>query len=203
MTVMEEIIKILPNTFIPLFVAIDVFAVLPVFFALTSDIPKKQRKSIIRDSILTALIVSLIFVALGEAIFNILGITSDDFKIAGGLVLLIFAIFEIIRHDEERRKPVGRVGVVPIGVPLIAGPAVLTTLLVLEDHYGIIPTIISLIFNFFIVWISFINADRIINFFGKGGIIGISKVMALLLASIAIMMIRLGIFNIIKQASGS
>lgn len=202
MTVMEETIKILPNTFIPLFVAIDVFAVLPVFFALTSDIPKKQRKSIIRDSILTALIVSLIFVALGEAIFNILGITSDDFKIAGGLVLLIFAIFEIIRHDEERRKPVGRVGVVPIGVPLIAGPAVLTTLLVLEDHYGIIPTIISLILNFFIVWISFINADRIINFFGKGGIIGISKVMALLLASIAIMMIRLGIVNIIKHASG-
>ena len=202
MTVMEDIIKILPNTFIPLFVAIDVFAVLPVFFTLTSDIPKKQRKSIIRDSILTALIVSLIFVALGEAIFKILGITSDDFKIAGGLILLIFAIFEIIRHDEERRKSVGRVGVVPIGVPLIAGPAVLTTLLVLGDHYGIIPTIISLILNFFIVWISFINADRIINFFGKGGIIGISKVMALLLASIAIMMIRLGIVNIIKHASG-
>ena len=85
---------------------------------------------------------------------------------------------------------------------MIVGPAVLTTLLVLENHYGIIPTIISLILNFFIVWISFINADRIINFFGRGGITGISKVMALLLASIAIMMIRLGIFNIIKQASG-
>jgi multiple antibiotic resistance protein len=148
------------------------------------------------------MIVSLLFVVLGEAIFNILGITSDDFKIAGGLVLLIFAISEILKHEEERRKPVGRVGVVPIGVPLIVGPAVLTTLLVLVDHYGIIPTIISLILNFFIVWISFINADRIINFFGKGGIIGISKVMALLLASIAIMMIRLGIVNIIKHVSG-
>jgi multiple antibiotic resistance protein len=199
---MENLLKLLPNTFIPLFVAIDVFAILPVFFALTADIPGQQRQLIIRDSILTALIVSLIFVALGEAIFNILGITSDDFKIAGGLILLIFAIFEIIKPEEERRKPVGRVGVVPIGVPLIVGPAVLTTLLVLENHYGIIPTIISLILNFFIVWISFINADRIINFFGKGGIIGISKVMALLLASIAIMMIRLGIVNIIKHASG-
>ncbi len=199
---MENLLKLLPNTFIPLFVAIDVFAILPIFFTLTADIPRQHRQVIIRDSIVTALIVSLIFVALGEAIFNILGITSDDFKIAGGLILLIFAIFEIIKPEEQRRKPVGRVGVVPIGVPLIVGPAVLTTLLVLENHYGIIPTIISLVLNFFIVWISFINADRIINFFGKGGIIGISKVMALLLASIAIMMIRLGIINIIKNASG-
>lgn len=196
---MVNIIKALPNTFIPLFVAIDIFAIIPIFLSLTLDVPNVQRRAVIRDSILTALIVSLLFVALGEAIFNILGITSDDFKIAGGLVLLIFAISELIRHEEEGRKPVGRVGVVPIGVPLIVGPAVLTTILVLVDHYGIIPTIISLILNFFIVWISFINAERIINLFGKGGIIGISKIMALLLASIAIMMIRLGIVNIIKH----
>jgi multiple antibiotic resistance protein len=90
-------------------------------------------------------------------------------------------------------------GVVPIGVPLIVGPAVLTTILVLVDHYGIIPTIISLILNLFIVWITLINAQRIINIFGRGGIIGISKVMALLLASIAIMMIRIGVENIVKQ----
>jgi multiple antibiotic resistance protein len=146
-------------------------------------------------------IVGLFFVALGEAIFNILGITPDDFKIAGGLVLLIFAILEIMRHEEKRRKPMGRVGVVPIGVPLIVGPAVLTTLLVLVDHYGIIPTIVSFILNLFIVWFFFSEAERIINFFGKGGIIAISKVMALLLASIAVMMIRLGITNFIRHGA--
>jgi multiple antibiotic resistance protein len=196
---MIEIIRILPNTFIPLFVAIDVFAILPIFISLTVDVPKSERQAIIRDSTLTALIVSLLFVALGEAIFNILGITSDDFKIAGGLILLVLAISELIRHEEERRKPVGRVGVVPIGVPLIVGPAVLTTIIVLVDHYGIIPTIIALVLNFFIVWVSFINAERIINLLGKGTTGGISKIMSLLLASIAIMMIRLGIINIIQQ----
>jgi len=195
---MVEIIKILPNTFIPLFVATNIFAVLPIFISLTLDVPKLQRRAVIRDSILTALIVGLLFIALGEAIFSILGITEDDFKIAGGLVLLIIAISDLIRSDEERRKPIGRVGIVPIGVPLIVGPAVLTTTLVLVDHYGILPTIISLILNLFIVWISFINAERIINLFGRGGIVGISKIMALLLASIAIMMIRLGISNIIQ-----
>ncbi len=195
---MEDIIKTLPNTFIPIFVAIDVFAILPIFISLTVDMPD-SRKQIIRDSIFTALIVGLLFVALGEAIFKIVGITSDDFKIAGGLVLLVLAIPELIRHEEESRKPAGRVGVVPIGVPLIVGPAVLTTILVLVDHYGIIPTILSLLLNLFIVWISFINAERIINLLGKGTIVGISRIMALLLASIAVMMIRLGVSNIIRH----
>jgi multiple antibiotic resistance protein len=196
---MENILKILPNTFIPLFVAINVFLLLPIFISMTEELSRAKKRAVVRESILTALIVSLLFIALGEVIFRILGITADDFKIGGGLVLLVFAILDLIKSGEERRKPVGKMGVVPIGVPLIVGPAVLTTILVLVDHYGIIPTIISLMINLFIVWISLIKAERIINIFGKGGIIGISKVMALLLASIAIMMIRLGVENIIKH----
>lgn len=196
---MENIIKALPHTFIPLFVAIDVLVPLSIFISMTQEMSESERRAITRESILTALVVSLLFITLGKVIFKILGISADDFKIAGGLVLLIFAITDLIRHDEERRKPVGRVGIVPIGVPLIVGPAVLTTILVLVEHYGIIPTIISLILNLIIVWVSFINAKRIINFFGKGGIAAISKIMALLLASIAIMMIRLGVINIIHR----
>jgi multiple antibiotic resistance protein len=196
---MENILRILPNTFIPLFVAINVFLLLPIFISMTKEMSKQKRRAVVRDSILTAIIVSLLFIALGEGIFRILGITGDDFKIAGGIVLLVFAVLDLTQHGEERRKPDVKMGVVPIGVPLIVGPAVLTTILVLVDHYGIIPTIISIILNLFIVWISLINAERIMILFGRGGIIGISKVMALLLASIAIMMIRLGIENIIEH----
>ena len=201
---MGNIIKVLPNTFIPLFVAIDVFLLLPIFISLTEGLSKSKKSAVVRESIFTAVIVSLLFIALGEAIFSILGITSDDFKIAGGLVLLVFAILDLLKSGEERRKSIDRMGVVPIGVPLIVGPAVLTTILVLVDHYGIIPTLISLVLNLFIVWISLVNSQRIINIFGRGGIIGISKVMALFLAAIAIMMIRLGAENIVKhQAGGS
>lgn len=196
---MENIIKILPGTFIPLFVATNVFMLLPIFIALTKEMAKAKKRIVIRDSILTAIIVSFLFIALGEIIFRILGITADDFKIAGGLVLLVFAVRDLTRSGEERIKPDIKVGVVPIGVPLIVGPAVLTNILLLVDHFGIIPTIISLMLNLLIVWISLMNAERIIHLFGKGGITGISKVMALLLASIAIMMIRIGVVNIIKQ----
>ncbi|MEW6570255.1 MAG: MarC family protein [Nitrospirota bacterium] len=196
---MTEILKVLPNTFIPIFVAIDVFILIPIFISMTNSMPKEKKQTVVRDSILTAIIVSIIFVALGEAIFSILGITGNDFKIGGGLVLLVFAILDLTQRMEERTRSDMKMGVVPIGVPLIVGPAVLTTLLVLVEHYGVIPTLISLMLNFSIVWISLANADKIIKVFGKGGIVGISKVMSLLLASIAIMMIRLGVENIIKS----
>lgn len=194
---MWEILKILPNTFIPLFVAIDVFASLPIIISLTSDMTDNEKRTVIRQSTITALIVSLAFVAVGEAVLKILGITVDDFKVAGGLVLLVLAIIELIGTG-ERRKFDDTVGVVPIGVPLIVGPAVLTTLIVLIGNYGIIPTTISLILNLTIVWLAFVKAQKITKLFGKTGIVAISKVMALLLAAIAVMMIRLGVEGIIR-----
>jgi multiple antibiotic resistance protein len=196
---MEDIIRILPNTFIPLFVATNIFMLLPIFISLTREMAKPKKKVVIRDSILTAIIVSFLFIALGELIFRILGITTDDFKIAGGIVLLVFAVRDLVHSGEERMKPDIKVGVVPIGVPLIVGPAVLTNILLLADHYGVVPTLVALVLNLFIVWITLINAERIINVVGKGGIIGIAKVMALLLASIAIMMIRIGVVNTIRR----
>jgi multiple antibiotic resistance protein len=196
---MEDIVKYVPNTFIPIFVAINVFMLLPLFISITQDMSKSERSKVVKDSILTAILVSLSFVALGEVIFRILGITGDDFKIAGGLLLLVFAVRDLTLGREERIKSVIEVGVVPIGVPLIVGPAVLTNILILVDHYGIIPTVISLLLNLSIVWIFLSNAERMMNFFGKGGIIGIGKVMLLLLAAIAIMMIRIGLLNIIRN----
>ncbi|MBI3377300.1 MAG: MarC family protein [Nitrospirae bacterium] len=196
---MENFLKALINTFIPIFVAIDIFVVLPIFISITEGMSKAKNNAIVRESILTALAVSLAFVALGEAIFRILGITANDFKIAGGLVLLVFAILDIVKHSEERRRPSGRMGVVPIAVPLIIGPAVLATLLVLVDHYGILPTLGSLVLNLVVVYFSFIKAAAITKLFGRGGIAAISKIMAILLASIAVMMIRIGIENIVKR----
>jgi multiple antibiotic resistance protein len=195
---MNDIIKILPNTFIPLFVAMNVFLLLPIFVNMTYGMSRQKQKEVVRDSIITALIVSLVFIALGKFIFDILGITPNDFKIAGGIVLLIFAIHDLTQSIEKKHRINGKVGVVPIGVPLIVGPAVLTNILLLVDNYGVAPTLISLILNLFIVWLSLNNAEKILNYIGKGGITGIAKVMALLLAAIAIMMIRMGIENIIK-----
>jgi multiple antibiotic resistance protein len=196
---MEDILKSLPNTFIPIFVAVNAFMLLPLFISITRDMSREKRAQIVKESILTAILVSLSFVALGEVIFRILGITGDDFKTAGGLLLLVFAVRDLIHSGEERIKADMKVGVVPIGVPLIVGPAVLTNILILVDHYGIVPTVISLLLNLSIVWIILSKAEKMMSLFGRGGIIGIGKVMLLFLAAIAIMMIRIGVINIIRN----
>jgi len=195
---MMEILRSLPLTFIPIFVAIDIFGVLPIFISLTAGMSSDKKRKVVRDSTVTAMLVSLLFVAIGEGVFNLLGITVNDFKIAGGLILLVLAVIEMIKPPGKKEHHEEAISVVPIAVPLIVGPAVLTTLIVLIDHYGIAPTVISLILNLVIVWIVLTGAKEITRFFGKNGILAISKVMALLLAAIAVMMIRLGIEGLIS-----
>ena len=193
---MQNLFAYLPHTFIPLFVAIDIVAVLPIFLSLTQGYSVEGQRRAVRESVATALLVGIVFIAMGEGIFSILGITNDDFKIAGGLVLLVFAILDLIRRDENPRQAAGKLGIVPLGVPLIVGPAVLTTLLVLVDHYGVAVTVVSFLMNLLIVWIVLSRSAAVVAVLGESGIIAISKVLALLLASIAVMMIRIGMQNI-------
>lgn len=196
---MISLLQDLPLAFIPLFVAIDIFGVLPIFLALTQGLTLEERSRIARESVVTALFVGLAFIAAGEAIFGILGITGNDFKIAGGLVLLVFAVLDLVRGTEARKSARRQSGVVPIGVPLIVGPAVLTTLIVLVDHYGVPPAVIAFLLNLAIVWAFLRKGVYLVRILGQNGITAISKIMSLLLASIAVMMIRLGVENIISK----
>lgn len=189
---MLEIINDLPMTFIPLFVAMDPFGILPIYMSITVDLTDNEKRTVARYSTIAALCICLAFIAVGEAVFRILGITVDDFKIAGGLLLLVLAIIELIKENEHHKKA-DSVGIVPIGVPLLVGPAVLTTLIVLVDHYGITPALISLVINLLVAYAVFSGARPIIKLIGKSGVMAISKIVALLLAAIAVMMIRIGI----------
>ena len=171
---------------------------LPIFTSLTKEMTPGEKKDVIRYSTATALVVSIAFAFIGEWVFKILGITVDDFKIAGGLLLLVIAIIELTGRGQELKKP-HDVGVVPLGVPMLVGPAVLTIMIVLIDNYGIAPTVISLILNLIIVFTVFTAEKGITKIIGKNGLIAVSKVIALLLAAIAVMMIRLGIESYITM----
>ncbi len=83
-------------------------------------------------------------------------------------------------------------GVVPLGMPLIAGPALLTALLILVDTVGLVFTLVSLLINLGLVAIAFWNADRVTRWMGRQGLRGVSKIVALLLAAIAVSLIRRG-----------
>lgn len=185
-------------SFVPLFIATDALGVLPMFIALTHQFKKKERRRILLDSVLTAYGLSLGFIFLGKALFSYLGISWGDFMVAGGIILFILAVNDLITQRKVRRMPVGKdVGIVPIGTPLIAGPAVLTTLLLLLDAHGVIPVVISISLNIALAGIIFALSEWILRIIGESGSKVLSKVASLFLAAIAVMMIRKGIMKIL------
>ena len=181
--------------FIPLFIAIDVVGILPIFMSLVDGIEKPQKTKIINQSVITALSVSIGFLAIGKFVFSVLGIEIYDFKMAGGLLLLVFAINDLLFSEKGKRTVTQTMGVVPLGIPLVVGPAVLTSIIVTVDTYGYIPTITSLAVNLVIVWIVFLKSNFIYRLMGEGGSKAFAKVASLLLAAIAVMMVRRGFMD--------
>lgn len=184
--------------FIPIFVAVDAIGVLPIFISLTQDVDLKEKRHILYQSVWTAITLAVVFIFVGKGLFSLLGITIGDFMVAGGLVLFCIAITDLIVQGKKRRMPLEELGVVPLGTPLIVGPAVLTTCLIIIDQYGIIPTIISVVLNVLIASILFYFSGTVTKILGKSGAIALSKIMALLLAAIAVMMIRKGVGTLIN-----
>lgn len=184
--------------FIPLFVAIDVFGVLPLYIALTERLDDRSRNILAAEATLTAFVVSLLFLAAGKLVFSFLGITESDFRVGGGIVLLVLAVYDLLFSKDRKQDPDSSVGIVPIGIPLIMGPAALTTIIILVDAHGYVWTIASLVVNMVIVLAVFLQAKRIIKVLGKAGSRAVAKVAALLLAGIAVMMIRSGIMEMVK-----
>jgi multiple antibiotic resistance protein len=200
---MEKVLQILQEfglTFVPLFVAMDAIGVLPILVPLTQEMKTKERNRTVRLAVITALGLGLGFVAIGKGIFIFLGIEVSDFLVAGGLILFLLAAKELITGKMfEAQASVGAdmLGVVPIGTPLVVGPAVLTTLLILIDQYSIIIVVVSFIINLAIAWLLFAQANRVVAFLGQGGVRATSKIVSLFLAAIAIKMIRQGVLQVL------
>ena len=186
--------------FIPLFVAVDAFGVLPMFISLTKDIEQKERLKIILQSMITAMVLALGFVFVGKEVFKLLGIEMGDFMIAGGAILFSIAIIDIMNPTKKRRSPTTELGAVPIGTPLIAGPAVLTTSMLIISEYGLLATTCSIVLNILLAGAVFSLSEFIIKILGVAGSKALSKVMSLLLAAIAVMLIRKGLIEIISTS---
>ncbi|MFH1359711.1 MAG: MarC family protein [Candidatus Omnitrophota bacterium] len=184
--------------FIPIFVAVDAIGVLPIFISLTQGYQPEEKQKVIRQSLYTAVALAFGFIFLGKIIFRFLGITMSDFMVAGGLILFCIAILDLLRPGKQRRMPPKELGAVPIGTPLIVGPAVLTTSLMIVDQYGVTATLISVLCNIFLAGLIFQMSEKLIKFLGQAGARALSKVTMLLLAAIAVMMIRKGIFGILN-----
>ena len=193
---MPEFLRPYVLTFIPIFVAVDALGNIPLFVSLTHSLNKKQRQRVIRESLLTATVIAVSFMFLGKVILRVLNISVADFQIAGGILLLVISTNLLLAGKgggSVLSKGSSEAGVFPLGTPLVTGPAVLTMILMVVDNFGWMPSLVSLLLNMLIVWITFRYADLFTALIGEAGMRAFSKIIYIFLAAIAVMMMRKGI----------
>jgi len=133
----------------------------------------------------------------------LLGITVADFMIAGGILLFVIALVDLLTFEKKRmRQASDSVGPVPLGTPLMVGPAVLTTSLVLVNVYGLVTTFSAIVLNIILAGVVFYASDTLTKMLGLSGTRALSKIASLFLASIAVMMVRKGVFEIVANFVG-
>ncbi len=180
--------------FLPLFIAMDPVGLLPMFMGLTHGLEAKDIRRAIKHSMLTATVVIILFVAIGKWIFELIGVSVADLLIAGGILLFVLSLNDLIAVEKkQRRVDPASLGAVPLGVPLMIGPAVLTTTIILENEYGGAMALSAVIGNILLTGAVFSCSRPITKIIGKTGTITVSKITSLMLAAIAVMMIRKGL----------
>lgn len=181
--------------FIPLFVAIDPVGLAAIFLGLGRNLDDRQRQKIADQATWTGGLVALGFLFLGQSVFKAVGISVSDFQIAGGLILFILAARDLIQSAAEPEKLPPDFGVVPLGMPLIAGPASITTLLVLAQNgtIGLVVTLAALAANLALVVLALHYSEWLGRRIGATGLRAVSKIVSMLLAAIAVSMIRQGV----------
>lgn len=192
------------EAFLALFVAMNVLSVLPLFIGLTEGMETKARRSLVVRAITTAFVIALVILVSGRFIFNTLGITVNDLRIGGGLILLVLAITDLLFSNLTRRTPgqgdesATDIGVVPLGTPLTVGPAAITTILVLQKSVGYTVTLSALVANLAISFAVFFFGPALIAIVGSNASRAFAKVASLFLAAIAVALIRVGLVETIN-----
>lgn len=204
------------TVFAAIFAIVNPIGNIPVFVAITQDYTLEQKRRVIRKVCIVAASVLLAFGIFGNYIFAIYGITIPAFKIAGGLLLFSIA-FNMTRGQVGRTKITGEeheealekeeVGVVPLGIPLFAGPGAITTVMI---YISFAMTSNDVVFDLSSIFISILitvaasyfllrYAEPIFSRMGKSGAGAFTRIMGLLLAAIAIEFIITGTFSAIDS----
>ena len=184
------------QAFLLMFVSIDPIGLIPFFVAFTSETPKPKRQRVIVHSVVTALLVALAFLFAGQKLLRSLGVGIADFFIAGGALLFVLALADLLAVDKASRTLSSTdetLGVVPLAVPLIVGPAVLATSQVLLSQFGYPITIAAIASNVLLTGILLQCSEAVVRLIGSAGARVISKLAMLILAALAVMFIRRGV----------
>jgi multiple antibiotic resistance protein len=197
------------ESFLPLFVAVNVIGIIPVYLAVTEGMTTVQRRRLTFQALLTASLIAVLILAAGQLIFSLLGITVNDLRVGGGLILLMLSVSNLVFGDFRRRDPRNAlseeeemegdsVGVVPLGIPLIMGPAAITSVLVSRESFGYLPTLTSMVANMTLVYLTLAFSPWLGRIMGPAVSRAVGKVSSLFLAAISVALIRAGVVGMVQ-----
>ena len=187
------------QAFITLFVIMDPVGNLPLFTSMSKGMPLVEIKRNVQNSVIVAGVLMFFFLFLGIGVFKFFHIDLNSFQIAGGIILLILGIIYVLGISNQISKKQGNDLSVPLGTPLLTGPGVITTTIILVKENGTLTTFIAAVLTLAATWIILANSTRLYKFLGEHWSNVISRVMGLILAAIAVEFIVQGIVNIIRM----
>ena len=183
---------------------VDPVGALPFFVALTEGFSETDRQVILRRSVLIAGVVLALFALFGRFLFDAFGFTLQAFEIAGGILLFTVA-YDMLRGEvsrakvnpgdrEEARARRDEIAVVPLAIPLLAGPGAISTVMIYEgiagnDPVGVLATFIAVAIAIAITYVVFAYGQRIIRSIGPVGVMAVTRVLGLVLAAVAVQFI--------------
>lgn len=207
---------ILTQAALTLFAIVDPVGVIPIFLLATRGLSREQSHHAAWISALTVWLVLVLFTFLGEPMLHFFGIRIEAFSVAGGLLLLMLALSMLQAHVSPLRQTPDEameaeekeaVGVVPLGVPLLAGPGAITHVIVAAGqapgdvmHQAALLIPVSLVA--LSVWLSFRAAPAVAKRLGKTGIHVVTRLMGLVIAAISIEMIARGLAGLFPGLAG-
>ena len=184
------------QSLITLLAILDPVGNIPVFSSLTNKLSKKERISTVNKSAIIATFILLGFGFFGEYLLILLGITMNDLKLIGGLVLLIFSIDYVLGRNTNylQKNSETNLAVFPLAIPILAGPGSISFVLVMS---GLFLKFFVITLSIFVCWCSIRLGSGLLKFLCKDGSQAISRIMGLLIGAVAIRLIREGIFELI------
>jgi len=187
------------SSFALLFAILDPIGTVPIYMAVTKPFPE-ERARIVRQSVVVASVILYVFAYLGWIIFDLLGITLDDFRIAGGVILFVVGLEHLSGRANLDNEDASDVAVFPLATPLLAGPGAISTVVILANPpYGPLMTFLVITGNALVSYAILAKSDWVQKILGENGSRALSRITALLIAALAVSFVREGIVNIVSS----
>jgi multiple antibiotic resistance protein len=182
-----------------IFFLVDPFAALPTFLAVTAGVDAQRRRKMAWKASVTALLVLSAFAVAGQYIFRMFGITLPAFEIAGGIILLLIGLDMLAARRSPTQESSAEAaeaalkedaGIVPLGIPMLAGPGAITSVMVLvgqaQTRWQMVAILASIFITASICYLVLGNSDRVARALGETGVRILVRIMGLLLVALAV-----------------